>query len=165
MTNFLNFARPAQLTLTRVDLRAICERAAEEIRADARALGGDVEVRGEFGVVEGDEVLLRQAFSNLLRNALEACAGAPAPPRIVIQSEVDRGAEVSRIARQRQRPGHRPRSCASGSSSRSSRRSATAPGSASRWCRRSSCFTTGASPSTAAPQGGASFQITLPLAG
>ena len=35
VTNFLNFARPAQLTLTRVDLRAICERAAEEIRADA----------------------------------------------------------------------------------------------------------------------------------
>ena len=33
-------------------------------------------MRGEFGVVEGDEVLLRQAFSNLLRNALEACAGA-----------------------------------------------------------------------------------------
>ena len=76
MTNFLNFARPAQLTLTRVDLRAICERAAEEIRADARALGGDVDRRGEFGAVEGDEVLLRQAFSNLLRNAVEACAGA-----------------------------------------------------------------------------------------
>ena len=60
--------------------RAICERAAEEIRADARALGGDVEVRGEFGAVEGDEVLLRQAFSNLLRNALEACVGASLPP-------------------------------------------------------------------------------------
>src|SRR5205814_5598122 len=80
VTNFLNFARPAQLTLTSVDLRAICERAAEEVRADARSLGGDVEVRGDFDVVQGDEVLLRQAFSNLLRNALEACAGAPAPP-------------------------------------------------------------------------------------
>src|SRR6185312_9231126 len=48
VTNFLNFARPAQLTLTRVDLRAICERAAEEVRTDARALGGDVELRGDF---------------------------------------------------------------------------------------------------------------------
>ena len=46
------------------------------MRAEARALGGDVTVRGEFGAVEGDEVLLRQAFSNLLRNAVEACAGA-----------------------------------------------------------------------------------------
>jgi signal transduction histidine kinase len=98
VTNFLNFARPAQLTLTDVDLRAICERAAEEVRADARALGGDVEVDGEFDVIEGDEVLLRQAFSNLLRNAIEACAAVPVPPRIVVQSEIDRAQRVSRIS-------------------------------------------------------------------
>src|SRR5947208_12140039 len=61
VTNFLNFARPAELTLARVDLRAICERAADEVRGEARALGGDVEMQGEFGAVEGDEVLLRQA--------------------------------------------------------------------------------------------------------
>jgi signal transduction histidine kinase len=96
VTNFLNFARPAQLTLTEVDLGAICERAAAEIRPDARALGGDVEVSGEFGVVEGDEVLLRQAVSNLLRNALDACAEA-APPRIAIRSDLDFAARVSRI--------------------------------------------------------------------
>ena len=41
VTNFLNFACPAQLTLTDVDLRAICERAAEECARRA-ALGGDV---------------------------------------------------------------------------------------------------------------------------
>jgi signal transduction histidine kinase len=97
VTNFLNFARPAQLTLTSVDLRGICERAAEEIRPDARALGGDVEVRGDFVVLEGDEVLLRQAFSNLLRNAFEACVGRPEPPQIVIQSEIDAAQKVSRI--------------------------------------------------------------------
>src|SRR5204862_844888 len=78
VTNFLNFARPAELTLSRVDLKAICERAADEVRQEARALGGEVDLRGEFGAVEGDEVLLRQAFSNLLRNAVEACAGASA---------------------------------------------------------------------------------------
>src|SRR6266850_6266923 len=98
VTNFLQFARPEQLTLTEVDLRGICERAAEEIRPDARALGGDVEVRGEFGVVEGDEVLLRPAFSNLLRNALEACVGGAVPPQIAIQSEVDATLKLSRIA-------------------------------------------------------------------
>lgn len=77
VTNFLNFAKPAELTLAPVDIGAIAERAAEEIRGEARSRGGDVEVRGIFGVVEGDEVLLRQAFSNLCRNALEACAGVP----------------------------------------------------------------------------------------
>src|SRR4029077_7030500 len=74
VTNFLNFARPAQLTLSDVDLSAICERVAEEVRPDVRALGGDVTVRGSFGRLQGDEVLLRQAFSNLVRNAVEACS-------------------------------------------------------------------------------------------
>jgi signal transduction histidine kinase len=108
VTNFLNFARPAQLTLSKVDLRAICERAADEIRLDARAAGGDVEVRGEFGVVEGDEVLLRQAFSNLLRNAIEACAGSAAPPQIVIQSDLDPALKISRIAVNDNGPGIAP---------------------------------------------------------
>src|SRR6185295_10516185 len=89
VTNFLNFARPAQLTLSRLDLHAICERAAEDVRGEARTLGGDVAVRGQFGPVEGDEVLLRQAFSNLLRNALEACANASVAPVITIISELD----------------------------------------------------------------------------
>ena len=108
VTNFLNFARPAHLALSRVDLRAICERAADEVRADARAAGGDVEVSGEFGELEGDEVLLRQAFSNLLRNALEACVGASAPPRIIIQSDVDLQQKVSRIAVNDNGPGIAP---------------------------------------------------------
>lgn len=96
VTNFLTFARPAELALSRVDLRAVCERAAEEIRADARALGGDVRVKGDFGVVDGDEVLLRQAFSNLLRNAMDACAGVAGGPAIVVQSETD--GTLTRIA-------------------------------------------------------------------
>ena len=88
-----------------MDLRAVCERAAEEVRADARALGGDVVVRGEFGVVDGDEVLLRQAFSNLLRNAVEACAGASVAPVVVIEASIDRESRASRDRRGRQRPG------------------------------------------------------------
>src|SRR5436309_3502652 len=108
VTNFLTFARPAQLTLSSVDLRAICERAADEVRSDARALAGDVEVRGAFGVIDGDEVLLRQTFSNLLRNALEACANASVPPRIVVQSDVDRAQRVSRIAVDDNGPGIAP---------------------------------------------------------
>jgi nitrogen fixation/metabolism regulation signal transduction histidine kinase len=108
VTNFLNFARPAQLALSRVDLRAICERAADEVRADARVLGGTVEVAGDFGLLEGDEVLLRQAFSNLLRNALEACAHASIPPKIDILAEIDPLQKVSRIAVNDNGPGIAP---------------------------------------------------------
>lgn len=89
VTNFLNFAKPAELMLGPVDMRVIAERSADEIRADARSRGGDVVVRGEFGAVEGDDVMLRQAFSNLCRNALEACAEADIPPQIAIEGAVD----------------------------------------------------------------------------
>jgi signal transduction histidine kinase len=98
VTNFLSFARPAELALSRIDLRKLCERAADEIRADARLVGGDVMVRGDFGFVEGDEVLLRQAFSNLLRNALDACIAASVAPAIAIQSEIDAPQKTLRLA-------------------------------------------------------------------
>ncbi len=87
VTNFLNFAKPAELVLGPVDIGALAERAAEEIRGEVKARGGEVIVKGQFGTVEGDEVLLRQAFSNLCRNALEACVDVP--PRIVVEGGND----------------------------------------------------------------------------
>ena len=164
VTNFLNFARPAQLTLTEVDLRATCERAADEFRPDARALGGDVEIQGEFGVIDGDEVLLRQAFSNLLRNALEACAGAEVPPRIAIQSELDSTAKVSRIGVTDNGPGVPP-----ALRERvfqpffTRRRNGTGLGLA--LVQKIIVFHNGRIAVTATPQGGANFQVTLPLHG
>ncbi len=89
VTNFLNFARPADLTLAPVDMQVIAERAADDIRKETSARHGQVSVKGEFGTVLGDEVLLRQAISNLCRNALEACAEAEIAPRIVIEGARD----------------------------------------------------------------------------
>jgi PAS domain S-box-containing protein len=161
VTNFLNFARPAQLTLTPVDLKAICERAADEIRADARALGGRVDVDGEFGVLEGDEVLLRQAFSNLLRNAFEACAGAPGGPQVVIQSEYDRAGRVTRVAVNDNGPGIAP-----GDRERvfrpffTSKRSGTGLGLA--LVQKIIVFHNGRIVIGKSPAGGASLQVSLP---
>ena len=89
VTNFLNFARPTQLALSDVALRGVCERVVEDARPDVRAHGGDVELTGEFGEIQGDDVLLRQAFSNLLRNAVEACVGASVAPHISVHATVD----------------------------------------------------------------------------
>jgi signal transduction histidine kinase len=108
VTNFLNFARPAQLTLTSVDLGGLCERAAAEVASEVKALGGVVDVGGQFSSIDGDEVLLRQAFSNLLRNAVEACRAAAIAPAITIHSEVDAGQQLVRIAVDDNGPGIAP---------------------------------------------------------
>ena len=164
VTNFLNFARPAQLMLARLSLKAITDRAADEVRADVRALGGDVEVSGEFGELEGDEVLLRQAFSNLLRNAVEASVGGAQPPRILIQSELDRVQRVSRISVNDNGPGIAP-------ALReqvfrpffTSKRSGTGLGLA--LVQKIIVFHNGRVTIGTSPLGGASLNITLPLAG
>ena len=164
VTNFLNFARPAQLTLSRVDLRSVCERAAEESRPEARALGGDITLSGQFGAIEGDEILLRQAMSNLLRNAVEACAGAAVTPVVAIESEIDPEQKLSRISINDSGPGIEP-------SARerifqpffTSKRNGTGLGLAV--VRKIIVFHNGRVGVGHAPQGGASLQITLPTIG
>jgi signal transduction histidine kinase len=92
VTNFLNFARPAPLTLTRVDLDALVTRVAEEIRDDLSPRGGEVVVSGSFPEIDGDEILIRQALSNLARNAAEASAANPSPRVWVHGGTADLGA-------------------------------------------------------------------------
>ncbi len=108
VTNFLNFAKPAQLVVAPVDLGQIAERVADELRPDARERGGDITVSGAFATVDGDDVLLRQAFSNLLRNAVDAGAGADAPPRVSVEGEVDPLQRVCRISVNDNGPGIEP---------------------------------------------------------
>jgi signal transduction histidine kinase len=164
VTNFLSFARPAELALSRVDVKGICERAADEIRTDVTALGGTVAVRGDFGVVDGDEVLLRQAFSNLLRNALEACITAHATPDIAILAETDVAQKLQRIAVSDNGGGipvqlreriFRPFF--------TSKRNGTGLGLA--LVQKIIVFHNGRIVATASSSGGASLQITLPITG
>jgi len=162
VTNFLNFAKPAQLTPSRVDLKTICERAAEELRAEARALGGDITVRGEFGTLEGDEVLLRQAFTNLIRNAVEACADASLAPIVVVRSEIDSWQKVMRIAVDDSGPGIAP--AAHERVFRpffTSKRNGTGLGLA--LVQKIIVFHNGRIAVGSSPLGGASLQISLPI--
>jgi PAS domain S-box-containing protein len=96
--NFLNFAKPTELVLGSVDVQAIAERAADDIRGEAAGHGGTVDMRGDFVRVQGDEVLLRQAFNNLCRNALEACVEGGITPRIVLEGAPDLPQRILRIS-------------------------------------------------------------------
>jgi PAS domain S-box-containing protein len=97
VTNFLNFARPTQLALAPVDVHEVVERVAEDLRSEAESQGGRVTVEGAWGVVNGDEVLLRQAFSNLARNAIEACLPVQVAPDIRFTADMDRAARTLRV--------------------------------------------------------------------
>jgi signal transduction histidine kinase len=87
VTNFLNFARPEQVAFSPVDPGAIARKAAEDLRHELPA-GTTVRVIGLFTEILGDDVLLRQMFGNLIRNAAEACDVAGIVPAIVITGEL-----------------------------------------------------------------------------
>ena len=108
VTNFLNFAKPTQLTLAPIDMGAVVARAADDIRGEVQARGGELFVRGEYGRVDGDDVLLRQAVSNLFRNALEACVDSGVTPRIAIDGTVDREQRSLRVIVSDNGPGITP---------------------------------------------------------
>lgn len=104
VTNFLNFARPEQVVFFRVDLGTVVRRAADDLRHELPD-GTSLTVGGAFGEVQGDEVLLKQAFGNLIRNAVEACEGAGVTPAVTIQGDVDPAQHVCRVAVEDNGPG------------------------------------------------------------
>jgi signal transduction histidine kinase len=87
VTNFLKFARPEQVVFTAVDVEGLVRRAVDELALELPQM--TVEIHGRFGEIEGDEVLLRQVFGNLIRNAAEACQTSGVSPRIVISGQAD----------------------------------------------------------------------------
>ena len=92
VTNFLRFARPEQLTLAPIDLKSVIKKAVEEVPGAANA----VTLEGNFPMVDGDDVLLRRVFNNLIRNSIEACQSTGMPPKIHIRGDVVHdGAELT----------------------------------------------------------------------
>jgi two-component system nitrogen regulation sensor histidine kinase GlnL len=97
VTNFLNFARPETVSLAPVELEPLARRAAEELRHELPA-GTSVAVTGEFTEIQGDEVMLRQVFANLVRNAVEACEGVGIVPAIAIEGSIDSTRRTCRVS-------------------------------------------------------------------
>jgi PAS domain S-box-containing protein len=71
--DFLRYARPARLQVSLWDPRAVIEDVAREVQRDGGRASTRIEVDGAWPPgLQADEALLRQAFQNLLKNALEA---------------------------------------------------------------------------------------------
>lgn len=76
--DFLRYARPASLQPSWWDPRAVMEEVAAEITRAGGRPGIRILVGGEWPpTIQADEPLLRQAFGNLLRNAVEAIPDEP----------------------------------------------------------------------------------------
>lgn len=71
ITDFLSFAKPTDLIVSEVDLKDLLEGCLSSIKESS--VGINVSVNTEMlPRISADEVLLRQALTNLLQNALEA---------------------------------------------------------------------------------------------
>lgn len=71
ISDFLSFAKPAELTLSAITIKAIIDQCVASVTDERNDISAVVAVDGSFSV-RGDEVFLRQAFINLLQNAAEA---------------------------------------------------------------------------------------------
>jgi len=72
INDFLAYARPGEPNISNVNLRDIISGTAESLRTD----GMELSIEGAPGLrIEADEVGMRQAFTNLIRNSIEAMEG------------------------------------------------------------------------------------------
>jgi two-component system sensor histidine kinase PilS (NtrC family) len=92
ITEFLSFAKPKELDLSDVNLFSLIESTVENTVDEKHGIEVLVDVDKAF-TLQADEVLLRQAFANLLQNAVEAMS---AGGKIYINADVgDQSVTVS----------------------------------------------------------------------
>jgi len=89
ISDFLSFAKPAELTLSGINLKAMIEQCVASVTDERNDISAEVAVDGSF-LVKGDEVFLRQAFINLLQNAAEAM---PRGGSLTVRSSPSMGTE------------------------------------------------------------------------
>ncbi len=71
ITDFLSFAKPLELTISDIDLKSLIEKCISAIREERHDIKFCINFQ-EIPLIKGDEILLRQAFTNLIQNSVEA---------------------------------------------------------------------------------------------
>ncbi len=85
---FLHFSQPTELNVTQVDLGGIVEESFRALGNDGDGIKRKALIDENLPSIEGDAVLLRQAFINLIKNAYEAMDGGGS---LTIAAEVEKG--------------------------------------------------------------------------
>lgn len=93
VTDFLTISKPMNLTARPVSVEELFRQAMEDLQRVESFRDVTFALEGTYVPVEGDEVLLRQAISNLLRNSCEALAGHEGRRTIVVRGEPARQAD------------------------------------------------------------------------
>ena len=80
-----------------VDLEAIARGAAADLEGELPP-GSTLQLSGSYGCIDGDEVMLRQLFVNLIRNSVEACQLAGIAPAIAIEGAADGTSRTAHVS-------------------------------------------------------------------
>jgi signal transduction histidine kinase len=86
---FLDFARPKPLALTAISLNEMVNDCARELAPLYEKLRVDLRILGDLAEIKGDEVMLRQALLNLIRNAAEAIDESALNRSVGVEGRVD----------------------------------------------------------------------------
>jgi two-component system sensor histidine kinase AtoS len=91
VTEFLRYARPLEISEEAVALRPLLDRIVGELKELQPLV--PITIDGDFAEIAGDEGLLRQAFLNLARNAVEAASSHAAIPSVILHGETVHSAD------------------------------------------------------------------------
>jgi two-component system sensor histidine kinase AtoS len=89
ISDFLSFAKPTELTISDIELKNIIENCLETVIGERKNIKLKLDIEG-LPVIKGDEIFLRQAFTNLLQNAVESM---PQGGDLIIRASVIKGPE------------------------------------------------------------------------
>jgi PAS domain S-box-containing protein len=87
IADFLSFAKPADLTVSEIDIKTLISQCVASVTGERNDISADIAMEGPSSV-KGDEVFLRQAFINLMQNAVEAM---PQGGRLTVKASPSRG--------------------------------------------------------------------------
>jgi signal transduction histidine kinase len=85
---FLNFSQPTELNVTKVELPGLLDDSFRALGNIGMGINRELLVDGNLPALEGDAVLLRQAFINLIKNAYEAMKDGGT---LAVSAQVEKG--------------------------------------------------------------------------